>query len=312
MGASPSTQALFSRPFGGMLPAMNLPDLLLALMTKNAPPGYTVFSVAPVADCAPFAESCDDARWSDLYGWVRKENAAQAVTRYRVIATALADEARALLCVDADGVRVDRCVPDRGATGPKRAWSWTVRSLTLAGLAAAQLESGFREDVHAGRGRAKHPSEDGGQGRGPSGEACLIQAHPVSAWRFADTTPELKARAEQGDVAAREEIARSLVGTDYESTRRCWRVGLRMLMHARRHCEWLRTVEPTSVAKDWTFAMFSLYGTGTSCIASNDGKTARRESALEAFAANFDQLARAQARSVSGGSSLASLSSSGP
>lgn len=303
-----------------MMPPMdNLPEILLALMLRHAPPGHTAFSLAPAADCPPHAAACPGAAWGELHGWARRETDEQGTARYRVIAQALADEARALLCTDAAGTRVAGCVQVPGAVGPKRQQRWTPMRLAVAGLAVAQMESGFREDVHNGRGHAKRPSADGGRGRGPANEACLAQIHPAIAWRFADAAPELRAKAERGDSAAREEIARSLLGADYEATRRCWRAGLRMLVHAYAYCEWRRIREPSQVAPEKAWAMYSLYGTGTSCIAFNKGKTERRTNHFERLHGEARQLAaRAQdeGRSVSGAGggnvAVSSSSSSSP
>lgn len=243
---------------------------LFALLVQHAPPGNTAFSVEVANDCSS-SNICEGARWSDFYSaWIRKESAERGAERYSSIAGALVDTARELLCQNPDNTTMSGCSPAQGALEGKKKLRWDVMTLSVAGAAVAMLESGFREDVQVGRGSAKKPSTDGGRGRGPGGEGCLVQAHPRSAWRFADTDPELRERAEAGDREAREAIVASLLGTDEEALKRCWRTGLRMLVHARAYCAW---ASPTT---EWDFAMFSLYGTGTSCTSPNDGKTMLR------------------------------------
>jgi hypothetical protein len=246
-------------------------SLLFALLVQHAPPGQTAFSIEVASDCHN-QQTCEDARWSDFYSaWTRKESAEQGSKRYETIATALVASARELLCQDGEGNDMEQCVVAKGAIDPqsKRA-RWDVTTLSIAGAAVAMLESGYREDVQVGRGSARKPSSDGGRGRGPGGEGCLVQAHPLSAWRFSDASAELKEKAEKGDKAARREIVESLLGRDQESLRHCWRTGLRMLIHARAYCAW------AAPKTDWDFATYSMYGTGTSCTSANDGKTAMR------------------------------------
>ncbi|HEV8244372.1 MAG TPA: hypothetical protein VGP93_01255 [Polyangiaceae bacterium] len=249
---------------------MNAP-WLLALLVQHAPPGNTAFSVELAGECKN-AEVCEGARWSDFYSaWIRKESAAQGAERYEAISTALIDSTRELLCRNDDDSRVEGCQPAPEVSDPKsKRPRWDVVTLSVAGAALAMLESGFREDVQVGRGSARKPSSDGGRGRGPGGEACLVQAHPYTAWRFADAEPDLREKAAAGDSAARAAIAASLLGTDQESLKRCFRTGLRMLIHARAHCSW------ASPQTDWDFATFAMYGTGTSCTSPNDGKTTMR------------------------------------
>jgi len=246
-------------------------SLLFALLVQHAPPGQTAFSVELASDCIK-KESCEGARWSDFYSaWTRKESAEHGAKRYETIATALVDTARELLCRNADDSAIPDCVVAKGVIDrqSKRA-RWDVTTLSVAGAAVAMLESGYREDVQVGRGSARKPSSDGGRGRGPGGEGCLIQAHPQSAWRFSDASTELKQRAEKGDKEARGEIVQALLGSDPESLKRCWRIGLKMLIHSRAYCAW------ASPETDWDFATYSMYGTGTSCSSPNDGKTAMR------------------------------------
>jgi hypothetical protein len=137
-------------------------------------------------------------------------------------------------------------------------------------LAVAIQESGLREDVQVGRGSARKPSKDGGRGRGPGGEACLIQLHPTISWRFAAVGDELKARAEKGDREAREAIQQALVGLDQKALGQCIGSGMRALLRARAHCAWAKPKQP------WDWATVSMYATGIGCDPDPGGKVARR------------------------------------
>lgn len=226
---------------------------LLALLLANVPPGQTFYSVEP----APISMSHADAMWSSHYQtWVVQESAETGTRRYEQFVGALVDEARALLCADEE----PDCAPYRGEASWKNAQPWTVEELVLLTTTTAIFESGLREDVQVGRGRSGEPSDDRGEGRGPSNEACFLQVHPVIGWRFADASPELRKAAEQGDPEAREVIASSLLGTGRKAVASCLRTGMRMLIHARAHCAWAAPTTP------WAYATISMYGTGNTCL----------------------------------------------
>jgi len=243
---------------------MQLESLLLALMLVQVPPGKTQFSVER-------SEEVDGAVWSDFYGaWVVKETPESAERRYQTIADALRAEAEAMLCRTLDGEPIAGCEPAPEALDSGRRPRWMPLDLSLLTLAVAIQESGLREDVQVGRGSARKPSKDGGRGRGPGGEACLLQIHPTISWRVADVTEELRKAAEKGDRAARESIQASLVGLDAEALRHCVRAGMRALIRARAHCAWAKPKQP------WDIAAVSIYATGTSCNPDHAGKVMKR------------------------------------
>jgi len=172
---------------------MNLESLLLALMLQQVPPGRTQFSVEPAAQS-------ESATWSEFYDtWVVQETPEHATRRYTTIANTFGAAAEKLLCTELDGTKVQNCVPHPDAIDDKNRPLWSTIDLSLMTLAVAIQESGLREDVQVGRGSARKPSKDGGRGRGPGGEACLIQLHPTVSWRFAAIGDELRTRAEKGD-----------------------------------------------------------------------------------------------------------------
>ncbi len=213
--------------------------VLLTALLSTAPPGRTAFSVEVAMDCAADAVECEGARRSSFYGtWVRKESEATGAKRYELIADVLAATAGAVLCLDADGK------PTCEQTKAQK--RWTLLGLISVTAAIGTYESGWREDVAVGRGKSGKPADDGGQGRGPGGERCLLQIHPT----------------------VRDDDR--LLGTDRESLARCFSQGMSMLVQARNYCAW------AAPKVDQTWSTVSMYGTGNSCDSINGGKTRPR------------------------------------
>lgn len=226
---------------------------LASMLTTTSPPGRTAFSVEVAPDCAPATEACEGAKRSSFYGaWVRRESEAAGSARLVIAAEELARAARDELCVGPAGEAT--C---KRTSAQKR---FTLLGLTALGAAIATYESGWREDVAVGRGRARDcpengpksipgkcgPSDDGGRGRGPGGERCYMQIHP----------------------SVRDDDR--LLGTDREALYACFRQGLSMLVHARNYCA---RVAPEA---DQTWATVALYGSGADCYSTNHGKTRPR------------------------------------
>jgi hypothetical protein len=274
-------------------------------MLEARPPGDTYFSVVPVPQCDG-AEVCEGAKRSTFYdSWVRQETYEEGKVRYVTLATAEERAIEQVLCVRLDGTQIDGCRPEPVALDKKSKKLLFGPRVAVAALTGLSIpESGLREDVQVGRGFAKKcpkggppaipgvcgPSDDGGQGRGPGGEACVAQIHPTIGWRFADGDPGVLARAKAGDKTAREAVMQSLVGLDAASIERCWRTSLRMLLHSKAHCDW--ALAKSKVQADWDFAMFSMYGTGNSCTSSNHGKTLLRTELFRKFRARLRVLAK--------------------
>jgi hypothetical protein len=80
-----------------------------------------------------------------------------------------------------------------------------------------------------GRGWSGRPSDDGGEGRGPANEACVMQIHPKMGGN------------------------EKLLGLDDESVARCFTRALEMIDDSERHCG--RSFE----------RIVSYYATGTYC-----------------------------------------------
>ncbi len=176
-------------------------------------------------------------------------------------------QAEALTCVTVDGVAIDSCVPYPGVLRRDGRRRWGTRKLMAATSGLIIPESGLREDVQVGRGSAKKPSPDGGRGRGPSLEVCFAQLHPRYAYRYSDRDPELTPRAEAGSKSAKFDLAERLLGTSPEAVGHCLRAGMRTLIASDAYCTW------AAPKTDWDFGMYSLYGTGTTCVSANQGKT---------------------------------------
>jgi len=247
------------------------------------PPGNTKFSVTPetglgvqartppgsglraperisflARDRSP-ESSKSGASWSSFYGsYIHKETANEGTDRYNTIVAADIEAAERELCMDSGGAPISGCIPNSKAKG------WTVRLLVAKSLGLAIAESGLREDVEVGRGKAgsrlgrQKPDDDaGGQGRGPAGEACLMQILPASIPQFAP----------DGNASPA-----SLLGADEEHLVRCFRTGMRMLIQARSYCDWQLSKLPRRSDADGSntyYAMYSLYGTGNSCWSGN-------------------------------------------
>ena len=278
---------------------------LLALLLEARPPGDTHFSAQPVQACHG-AEECAGATWSTFYGtWVRQETADEGRARYWGIAATQERAIAAVMCVRLDGSAIEGCLPEPVALD-KKTQRLLFGPLTAVALlnGAAIAESGLREDVQMGRGRAKRcppgrrsipgvcgESDDGGQGRGPGGEACFMQIHPSIGGRFADGDPELLGSARAGDRAAQEAVMQSLLGE--ENLARCWRTGLRALLHAKAYCDWWQA-QSQMAKRDPYYAVYSLYGTGTSCISPNHGKTLYRYKLFRSLQVRARVLSRAR------------------
>ena len=177
------------------------------------------------------------------------ESRATAEKRFAGIARSIARTAERLTRCDGEGENA--CEPIE--------WKGTPRSLALAALTVALHESGLREDVQFG-----HPP----LGRGPQGEACLVQvALDQAPLNAAWLSPEERQRI-AGSVKRREKFAKTLLGDDPAALDRCFEVGMRMLARARVSCG--------AAGVPWDFGMFSMYGGGKSCNVPPIGRTRSR------------------------------------
>ncbi len=177
------------------------------------------------------------------------ESRSAAQRRFAGIASAIARTAERLTKCDGQGAHP--CEPME--------WQGTSRSLALAALTVALHESGLREDVQFG-----HPP----LGRGPSGEACLVQVALEQAPLNAAWLPQEERERIANSPKRREAFAKTLLGDSPAALDRCFEVGMRMLARARLSCG--------AGGVPWDFGMFSMYGGGKSCNVPPIGRTRSR------------------------------------
>ena len=227
---------------------IDLKILLLKALLIVAPPGNTKFSIVDT----------------------HKETYDEGAERYRDISDAEIEAAETELCTDTMGAPLGGC-----KANPKGK-VWTVRDLVTRASGLAIAESGLREDVENGR------TTQGGKGRGPAGEACLMQLLPAVIPAFAP----------DGDGSPS-----SVIGK--ENLVRCFRTGMRMMIQARAYCDWNHAVyiSQMKILKidmppyDTYFGMFSMYGSGDSCYSNNAGKTSYRVAIANHVASTMKKIA---------------------
>jgi hypothetical protein len=212
--------------------------------------------------CAVQSWQCVPPRWSDSRSaWVVPESKAAAYRRYKTIAASVARVAFLhARCKDQWGVVIERCRPSGWPEGPE--------TLAMVAAVTAIHESGLREDIQFGL-----PP----MGRGPDGEGCLVQVMPSQIAQFASwVPPDEKALYERSLAPKRKELEEQwvarMLGDSPESLDRCFDTGLRMLAHARRAC---------SSAGRWPYGMWSMYGTGRTCAATQARPGAKQSWAEE-------------------------------
>lgn len=239
-----------------------LAKLILAVLIGQTGPGKSVYSYEPMPACGvdPNAPACalervcatpspvcQKPRFSKARkAWVRVETRQHALRRYRLAAEAMARVSTRLVRCQSDEGELDE---DCWQSGWPRGRDQEV-SLALAGATVVIYESGGREDIWAG-----HPP----MGLGPAGEVCAMQIMPEHAPRWAGwLSPEERERLMAAPNAERRAWAhREMLGTG--NLDRCFEVGLRVLSTFRRSC-W-------RAPGSWSYKMFSMYGTGSSCSA---------------------------------------------
>ena len=209
------------------------PETVLAVMLSLATPGASIYSRVVVPEGS--GRACEDAtsllcaapRPDPAWGgqWTRPETRAEGLARYYQIATVVHDVAAASVWRPLDGcapVRVSpwakRAAPDSecGRAQRARPWTGTETELERYVITVALHESGFRRDVHAGRGAASRGDCKGGVCR----SVCLGQI--------------IKTR--RGWRSPRGYAHEQLAGLDSNATRRCVETIVDYLSDARAAC----------------------------------------------------------------------------
>jgi len=235
---------------------MNLAQLLLQTLLIMVPPGHTKFSVIPI-NCQ---DNCKGYKWSSFYNsFVRTETVDEGTARYLQISTQIIDVAKGKLCLDDNLNNIEGC------TKAPNYKSWKFVDLVSVVSASMIAESGLREDIEVGRGKSGKPSDDGGQGRGPGNEVCLVQILPENL------------KKENIDPL-------SFLGPD--ALDKCFSFGMDMFTKARSTCAY-RAKRTPEMHHDWVFETFSLYGTGNTCISANNGKTTYRRGLFSKISSDF-------------------------
>jgi hypothetical protein len=269
------------------LAATSLAQLVLALAINNGHPGRSPYSYEVVPECGtdpsratcelkPLCEDptpqCRPPRYSRVRGgWVRVESRPTSIRRFAKIASAVSSSAlRLTRCQLPDGTRLKGCETIE--------WPGGDRALALAALTVALHESGLREDVMWG-----HPP----LGRGPAGEACLMQVALDQAAQHASWLAAEQRERVAKSPRRREEFARDLLGDSPAALGRCFDVGMRLLARARQSCGRSGVM--------WDAGMFSMYGSGRTCrvagVADSRSRTFRLLSAARpALDPEFERL----------------------
>jgi hypothetical protein len=244
---------------------MPLAELILALAVDNGHPGRSSYSLEPVTECGTDATRplcplvapcegggpfCQPPRWSaPRHAWVRLESRDNALHRFAKISKSLAATATRLNeCKSPSGAAISGCVPIE--------WSGTTRDLALAALTVTLHESAFREDIQFGRPPL---------GRGPRGEACVMQVAPDQAVRHAGWIDDKERNRLMTSGRERERFVQTLLGDSPEALDHCFEAGMRMLAKSRRSC--------SAGGASWDYGMFSMYGGGKTCRVPGVGQT---------------------------------------
>ena len=232
-----------------------LAKYLFAFILNHTTPGNSVYSmellpvcgtdkehatceVKPVCDTA--SPLCAAPRWSSFRnGWVRVETREKAAERAYNASISLVRAATYLTrCKDIGGnVIEDGCKVVFWPEGPQ--------GLACGDLASSVWESGYREDIMVGAPPA---------GRGPDGEACVMQVMPEYVSTYADWPIAKPVK----DMTT-EDWAAEVLGSDQEHLERCYRVGGRMLSRMRAAARY----KCQNVS--WIYGMYAMYGTGGQC-----------------------------------------------
>lgn len=214
---------------------------VLSLALATFPPGTSALSTEAL-DCAPDASaSCafEGARWEPCYegGWrTLKDDTCRPYEGATVRGAWVRDESQEA------GARRLELVAQAMADAAQHygaGWQHGPKDLARAMLAAGGWSTGLKEGIQVGR------------VRGPAGEVCLMDLLPstlqaVLPWDLARLPPEQRVKL--------------VVGSDYDSQRRCFDAGALLLVRARREAERRCKGTPTD------FATFALYATGGSCV----------------------------------------------
>jgi hypothetical protein len=208
---------------------------IVASMSALAKPGVSDGSRIPCSDAA-----CDGATWAEkafeprrnmrfsrwtFAGWTRRETQDEALDRWVSMASAIR----------------------RVAVASSEWWNGSPDQMAVLLVTVARHESAYWRSVQDGT------------IRGPAGEVCYLQLHPVVLRRMGIETGEV-------------------LGLDDDGTFGCMWHGAKMLAAARNACG--------GTGGHWSLGTLSRYGTGATCLNREAWVQARYRSYSHAAAAN--------------------------
>ena len=202
--------------------------------------------------------------------WSRAETYEEGLSRYLVIAQAIAETAEDMswrkgtndtckaVCDPTRALRSEECL-DCVSAHP---WIGTERELATALVVVMNEESGFRQDVHSGIGATARGdcSWRDKTSHKPAG-AFAPGAEPISGTCKSVCLAQINLGRPDGTKFGYS--ADDLVGTGLESTKRCASASVRILSSSRFKC----SGPGSNFRGDWAQGMFSAYGTGYTCEA---------------------------------------------
>jgi hypothetical protein len=242
----------------------HLETALLSLMMAFGHPGQSPYSMTKVAECGASktqptchtksvcnaqGSDCAPVHWSaSRKAWVRKERTEEAEQRFRKIAKILSKQAK----------QVTKCaLKDPQCT--RGQWRGSSEDFALATLTVILHESGLREDIEFGVSAL---------GRGKRGGLCLMQIQPTTAAKYASWLSASEQKRVKKNARADDLLAKTMLGDAPSSLEHCLSVGMQLLVNARQSCERSR--------HGWSYGMFSMYASGSSCSVSSVGPTRQK------------------------------------
>lgn len=212
-----------------------LTKTILTVLLQLGQPGRSPYSVVTMPECgnktAPTCNvsepvcdeptlGCRAPRWSDAYGsWVRQEGKYEASQRFLTISKAISQVAS-----------------EGSAEGW---WQWGSDNLAYSLATIAFHESGFRRDIHEGVGDASMGDCHTIAGKRSCRSVCLMQ---------------LNIGGLKGSVDGM--LGEELVGSDFESTRKCIRAGAKIFARQ-------RSFTARRAIAEWFEPTMSGYGSGS-------------------------------------------------
>lgn len=164
---------------------------------------------------------------------------------------------------------IAQSVHEIGEDAVNHGWVWNKDQLKYMLLTVARGESSFRRDIHSGHG--KWSRGDCAYFKQTTGKKTYkTDPEGVRVCRSV-CLGQIKLDMYNGEQVKTKEgwSAKDLVGTDLESTKRCFSVSARYMSSHRKWC----ATQTEQAYDDWAASVFTAYGTGHTCKhLDNEGK----------------------------------------